>query len=87
HTGIRGGGGDSAAGNGKWGDRPPLTTELFPDRSGFKSKAKAKGDGDSSKPYTPPRRFVANAEFPTVKRHQFVEPRKFSKHSPAVYYA
>ncbi|KAJ2237419.1 hypothetical protein IWW45_000949 [Coemansia sp. RSA 485] len=87
HTGIKGGGGDSAVGNGRWGDKPPMTTELFPDRSGFKSKAKIKGDGDSSKPYTPPRHFIANADFPMAKRFQAVDPRKFSKHSPAAYYA
>ncbi|KAJ2851154.1 Protein OS-9, partial [Coemansia erecta] len=87
HTDAKGGGGDGANGNGKWGDRPPMTSELFPDRSGFKSKAKVKGDGDSSKPFTPLPYFAANAQFPTVKRYQTVEPRRFSKHSPAIYYA
>ncbi|KAJ1816439.1 hypothetical protein LPJ56_004296, partial [Coemansia sp. RSA 2599] len=82
-----GGGGDSATGNGKWGDRPPLTTKLFPDRLGFKSKVEIVGNGDSSKPYTPLHRYVANAQFPTAKRYQTVLPHTFSKHSPAVYYA
>ncbi|KAJ2594977.1 hypothetical protein H4R99_005539, partial [Coemansia sp. RSA 1722] len=87
HTDAKGGGGDLETGNGKWGDKPPMTPELFPDRSGFKSEALIKGDGDTSKPYTPPRHFVANADFPMAKRFQTVIPYEFSKYSPSIYYA
>ncbi|KAJ1813338.1 hypothetical protein LPJ56_003465 [Coemansia sp. RSA 2599] len=87
HTGIKGGGGDGTSGNGKWGDKPPLTPELFPDRSGLEIKAEIVGDGDSSKPYKPLLKHTANAQFPVAKRYQTVLSHTFSKYSPAVYYA
>ncbi|KAJ2377847.1 hypothetical protein IW150_001150 [Coemansia sp. RSA 2607] len=86
-TDIKGGGGDGATGTGTLGDNPALTSALFPLRTGFVSKAKVSGDGDSSRPYTPNPAYFAGAVFPTEKQGVFVRSDKFNKYSPAIYYA
>ncbi|KAJ1945148.1 hypothetical protein GGF37_001842, partial [Kickxella alabastrina] len=87
NTGIKGGGGMEQIGSGDLGDNPPLTPELFPDRSGFNAKGSTSGKGDSSRQYTPNPMYYANAKYKTVKYGQKIKPYKFASHSPAIYYA
>ncbi|KAJ1826210.1 hypothetical protein LPJ70_007806, partial [Coemansia sp. RSA 2708] len=86
-TDIKGGGGMTSPGAGTYGDRPPSSLNLFPDRKGFKAGGKGRGTGDSAQKYQPPPKYTANAQYAAVKNEQTVQPYSFKSKSPVVYHA
>ncbi|KAJ2304476.1 hypothetical protein IWW54_005390 [Coemansia sp. RSA 2705] len=77
----------TSPGVGTYGDRPPSSLNLFPDRKGFKAGGKGRGTGDSAQKYQPPPKYTANARYAAVKHGQTVQPYSFKSKSPVVYYA